>query len=610
MLEMFLDRLKALPRSILVIIGVYLVLGVFYAHTTPLFEKPDENWHFAMAMYLVDHRTLPQNTPDAPVHYAQQQANQAPFYYLTLSAVLRLTGYHDLTAGYHPLVKVNEGVRTGDKLQDNDNQRFYISGRCEGACEHTASAVKVGRGLSVFYVGVGLLFIGLTMRLIFPNKPAFWMLTTALVAFNPQVLHLASSVSNDGLTILLMSLGCYLVARWIHGERSARMVILMGVVAGLALLTKVSAAALGLVIGLLLLWRSQQRLRDLVLLGVSSMAMCSWWLIYNLRVYGELTGVETHMNYARFPGMGQTPIRFAEPLPLSEIPRYLGRIISSFWAEFGWGQIILSEGMINGMIVFIVGSLTVGALMIAWKWRLGTPHQRLFGLFLGGLLAVVTVLYIRWMTIIEAPHGRLLFPAIVPLALVMAWGLIGWIPTRWRAPISYAWVAVLALQAFWMPLAFVIPAYAVSPPLVEPEAREVGITFAETDGGRVTVRDVVLIVDEGLVNVQITWEIETALEHDYLVFVHLLNQAGEIVAQRDSYPMLSNRPLTRLTQGETLDDVYPMRFSGELSAVRLGMYEYGQAPNTWHRVPVESVRYVVTDDAVVIPIADLRVVQR
>ena len=113
MLEMFLDRLKALPRSILVIIGVYLVLGVFYAHTTPLFEKPDENWHFAMAMYLVDHRTLPQNTPDAPVHYAQQQANQAPFYYLNLSAVLRLTGYHDLTAGYHPLVKVNEGVRTG-----------------------------------------------------------------------------------------------------------------------------------------------------------------------------------------------------------------------------------------------------------------------------------------------------------------------------------------------------------------------------------------------------------------------------------------------------------------------------------------------------------------
>jgi hypothetical protein len=594
------------------IIGLFLGLAIFYSTTTPLFEKPDENWHFAVAMYLLEEGTLPQNKPDAPVHYAQQQANQAPFYYLTLSPILRLMGFQELTTGYLELAKRNEGARIGYNKWLNDNQRFYIQGRCEGACAETLSAGYVGRALSIVYVSVGILFMGLAVRRAFPDMPALWALTSALVAFNPQVLHIASSVSNDGLSIMLMSMGVYLVIGWLQGEQGVRQVALMGLVAGLALLTKVSAGALGLMIGLLLLWGSKQRIRDLFVLGVASFVACGWWIIYNLIVYGELTGVDTHMDYAFFPIGDNNPIKFAEPLPLSTLPMYFRRVVSSFWAEFGWGNIVLSDRVMDVVIAFVVGSLVIGLLVIVGRWRKWSALQQRYLLFLLGLAGVVVVLFIRWMMVISAPHGRLVFPAIFPLSLMMALGLVGWMPSRWRLPVTWGMIVLLFVQAVWMPFRFIIPAYAVSPPIVVPEIGETVVSFYEPNGGMILVKDVVLIEEAEQVIVQITWQLEQPFQRDYLVFVHLLDEAGNIIAQRDNYPMMSNYPFTLMKQGETLDDIYLMygMFDGQIAGVRLGLYEYGDMPNTWVRLPLGESIYPPLDSTVTIPYADLRKFQR
>src|SRR5688500_15748403 len=95
------------PPLAWLIIGIYLLLAGVYAVVTPLFEKPDEHWHFAFAMYLAETGQLPVQSLGEMEHLAEQEGSQPPFYYAALAALMRLGGLNDLGPGFDTLTEEN-----------------------------------------------------------------------------------------------------------------------------------------------------------------------------------------------------------------------------------------------------------------------------------------------------------------------------------------------------------------------------------------------------------------------------------------------------------------------------------------------------------------------
>jgi aryl-alcohol dehydrogenase-like predicted oxidoreductase len=69
-------------RPIVLLIALYLLLGLIYAASTPIFEASDEIWHYAVVRELVTHHKLPVQTPGQKTTWVQE-GSQPPLYYLT-----------------------------------------------------------------------------------------------------------------------------------------------------------------------------------------------------------------------------------------------------------------------------------------------------------------------------------------------------------------------------------------------------------------------------------------------------------------------------------------------------------------------------------------------
>ena len=60
---------------------VFLLLGALYSVTTPVFETPDEVWHFAHVRYVAQRMALPVQGAQGE-ELAHQEASQPPLYYV------------------------------------------------------------------------------------------------------------------------------------------------------------------------------------------------------------------------------------------------------------------------------------------------------------------------------------------------------------------------------------------------------------------------------------------------------------------------------------------------------------------------------------------------
>ena len=72
--------------AVTLILGCYLLLAAGYSVINPLFESPDEVWHYEYVRWLVEGNGLPapEDVGHAPWH---QEGSQPPLYYLTAAAV-------------------------------------------------------------------------------------------------------------------------------------------------------------------------------------------------------------------------------------------------------------------------------------------------------------------------------------------------------------------------------------------------------------------------------------------------------------------------------------------------------------------------------------------
>jgi hypothetical protein len=602
------------------ILAGYLLVTLAYGAVNPLFEAPDEHWHFFTAVHVADTGRLP-IVADPPDEFLGQEAAQPPLYYLLGAALL---APFDST-GWREAVWENPYAWIGDaSALANVNRMVHTAGEA-WPWQGWALAAHLLRVLSTLF-GLGtLLCIYAAARLLWPdgfNRP---LLATALVAFLPQFNFLHAAVTNDTLVIFLCSAALYqLIWFWrasmdLQGERnqvisssstlprpSVRLylrLILLGVTIGLAALSKNAGVLLLLYslgfLALLALRDGRPRLilHAIALVGIPAVFVAGWLWLRNQQLYGDWTAT------APFIAIAGGDRGYSLWQVLGEWRGLLLSFVAVFgwfnlrppeWVHWAWGGIAVLAAA--GAAVCLLPLLTANhrtpladdqsqTTDVHRPSSVACHHLIQSDYFLALLLAAWPLLVYAglaaFMMRTEAAQGRLLFPAILPIALGVAWGLSGWGRCAPRALGNFnrrlaPLVALLALGTTLYCLLFVIrPAYTAPPVVAQiPETADsvlpeltdrgngISLLAAEVETERAQPGDIVWLT--------LYWKADQPPDEPPEFVLELFGREVVRVANLHSYHGRGLYPANLWPAGAIIADRFAVRIDPETEAPVLG----------------------------------------
>ncbi len=633
-------------RHLFVLLLAFSMLALAYSLTTPLFEAPDEPWHYAYVRWLAEGHGLPRLDNDASG--AHQEVAQPPVYYAIAALISSPIADDDLPELFWHNPQF--GYQAGGTVNDNKNMLIHTD-RERFPWRDAVLAVRLARFVSLIF---GLLTViatyGLAREAV-PAYPVVAAVAAGVVAFTPQFLFMSGVVSNDVAAAAFCTFALWVMARVIRLGPTPRRAAAAGLALGLALLSKTSALLL-LPIGVLALalgWRQvaptreaqpgrdgQRALpwREMVLMLGIAVVVGGGWYLRNWVLFKDPLGLKVHINTL----WGRT-----EPASLTDLFSELPQVFRSFWGAFGWGHVEL-PGSLYAALGVLVGLALVGwvrhlvrvghqfwagppsapATMSIRSSRRPTASATIAILLLAVLwcLGVLAAL-LRWMQQVEAPHGRLLFPALGAWGLLVAVGWSGLLPSDYSLAVlrrrnescagansgvessatpdalritSYLLfipVVGLFLLALIAPFGVIRPAFA-RPSLLSADAAAQDMTprtlvydqRARLLGYRVEPESVTA---GERTKVTLCWEALRPMDQDYTLFIHLLGRDNLRVGERTTYPGQGRFPTTLWPLGRAFCDSYlvevaPWAPTPELYALEVGLYD---AETGW-RLPVQD----------------------
>ena len=360
-------------RSFLVLVILFILVGALYAVTTPIFEASDELWHYPFVRHLADGNPLPIQDPDN-VGPWKQEASQQPLYYALAAALTFWIDTSDMEAVRWLNPHVDNGVLTPD---GNTNLIIHQPAREAFPWQGTVLAVRLIRLASVL-MGAGTLYF--TWRIaqrIFPDRPGLAFGAVAVNAFTPMFVFISGAVNNDNLAILLCSAALYLMVR--PGSPTAKDSLQLGVVLGLAALTKTTAlgliplALIALVIAdrqklLAMGWRRRfgWALEHGLAILVPILVIAGWWYYRNVRLYGDWLGWSAFVEV-----LGQR----ARPASLRQLWSERWGFSLSYWGLFGGVNIPMAEWIYH-LLNALVGIAAVGMVVYLLRQARRRFHER------------------------------------------------------------------------------------------------------------------------------------------------------------------------------------------------------------------------------------------
>lgn len=546
---------------------LYIALAIYYNVTTPLWEAPDETGHFQYVVHILQQRALPRQEIGA-----LGQAHHPPLYYLLTALVVAPVDLTDPTGMFRPNPDFFQwGQGGGDlniALHDDAERAWPYRG--------WTLALFLARGFSSL-LGLGTIMLTYAIgRTIFPQQRAIPLLAAMLVAFNPQFLFISASVNNDNLVTFASTGLLWQTIRLLAHDRppTKRDGLALGGWVLAILLTKfTSLAVIGVsVLALLIRYRHGQCLKATVrawgvALGIV-IAGSFWWWLRNQLLYGDPLGLEIYRQVFAIHWR-------STPLPIREWPLLFQTQFRSFWAVFGWMNIYPPQ-QVYRWIAFGCLAASLGWIGCGLRQRLERTEAKLLGVLFFAALAHELYSFVfglmgnssRW-------QGRYLFPAIAPIAILLATGLIGWAGRRWK-PVLAGGIAVgLLALAIYMPGWVIRPAYQRAPTITEVEiSYPLEVNFGQT----LILRGYDLAQDPLAVTITLYWEAAQRPDFDYSVFVHLLNDQGELLGQQDHAPGSNrNHPPTTWVSKEIIADEHRIQLlrtpEGPLQ-MRVGVYNW------------------------------------
>jgi 4-amino-4-deoxy-L-arabinose transferase-like glycosyltransferase len=397
---------------LVLIVVVYLIVGALFAVFNPAWQAPDEpphynyvafvatngccpllkmgDWNTAYQTQLTTQRFRPDLLGD--LNKLQYENHQPPLYYLFGSIVFKLTG----------------GTLTALRL----------------------FGVVIGAGVVVcaYLVSIEVL----------PNRPQIALGTAALVAFLPQHIAMLASANNDGLAELIIGVTLVVLVRYLKVEDpSKRTPIILGILAGIGLLTKVSTLfLLGLVpAAIFLRWLNGPRMfktfaRDVVLFVLPALILGGVWWGRNISVYGfpDIFGLRQHNTVVA--DQRRTASRITEIGFGAYLKEAAQTTFNSFWGQFGWMALPMPKWIyrvIQALMLVVVSGLVLDAVRRRHKpVEMEAAQQRHIWIILGLTALLAVAAYIYYNLEFLQYQGRYLYPGLIVFALWMVLGVDAW----------------------------------------------------------------------------------------------------------------------------------------------------------------------------------------
>ncbi len=560
-----------------IFIVFFVILGVGYSTLTPIFENSDETLHYPYIKHLADGLGLPLAIPN---QLWKQEGTQPPLYYAIVAASTFWIDSDNLSEHlqYNP-----HWLFTEVRVLINDNQNRVLHGPMDDfPYRRAALAIHIGRWWSLIF---GLLTVSGTFLLgqyLFPNNLPLTLTATALTAFNPQFLRVSATVSNDSLSAFLTTLAVLLTLKLTeHGlEKKSLSPVLLGILCGLATMTKLSSSTTIVLVSFIIIWRGLEfssrkakfdRLSGIMfwlgIIGLTTFFFTGWWFYRNYLLYGEWLAAETHLNLA-----GRSN------LSLGEIWQQRAEIQRAYWATFGWGQIRLPEWIYQLLAWFITIGFS-GTIMALANTR-NKEGDRFKSILLIFWVMLNLSSYLGWvMKVGSVSHTRLIFPSMAAISLLIAWG--------WHSLLSYIFLPknqiwfcglvsglLLALN-FYTLGGLIYPAFTPSnQPLSSTEIfMPLNLTFLNklklVDGNVNSSSQPTLSKAQArpgeVIFINAHWQTVASLDKNYSVSAVLLSPDNRVLAHRETFPSLGLRPTRYLNVGDIFFDTYPLRLDTEIT---------------------------------------------
>jgi hypothetical protein len=646
-----LKRPRRAHMILAMILIAFLLLGTVYSVTVPIFEASDELWHYPMVEVIARTWTLPVQPlqPGATSGPWRQEGSQQPLYY-ALGAVL--TFWID-TSDMPEVRQPNPHARAGEITPERDNVNLVIPQRHS---QTDAKGVGLGSGtvlavhiVRLFSVLLGVWAVALTWRLVrelFPKHEWIALTATAVHAFTPMYLFISSSVNNDNLTVPLCSLGMLLMVRRVKHtgggqgqatETTNKLLVdkqryaadlKLGVVLGLAMLTKSSGLGLLPFVAAMLAWESFQLCKTtswvrsaahffahLVGILTPALAISGWWYARNLRLYGDLLGWRA----------------FEAVLGTRDVPASLGQLwaerfafAAGYWGNFGGLNVPMPDWIyhtLNGLAIVAGAGLLAGL----GRWAVGRDHveddanahsdagrPRRWNLtalcpFTWRPLTAARALawawpvaifasWIRWATTTWSSQGRLIFPAISMWSLALVLGLSAWIPRQHKRLKPFPAIGIslflFGLTAAALPV-FIVPAYQPPKALTQATLPPDYVPLSTTFGDTLELLGYRLNTDrahpDGTLDVELMWRARRPTLDNHTIFIHVLGVGDRIIAQRDSFPGHGLLPTTKFEGDRVWTERHILKiprtaYTPDRLSVTVGLY----GSETGARVPVSN----------------------
>ncbi len=525
--------------GLLVVVAVFCLLGAIHSVVVPLYEAPDEVWHFSFVRVLATQHALPKQPTEGKDMWLRE-AGQPPIYYLVAAPFVALLDTSDFPGfvrfnDAHPAITATSESKTPNVFIHTPHEAFPYQG--------AVLATHAVRLLTVLWGAGAVVGVYLVAREVVPSRPDLALASAAVAAFNPHLIFISSIVNNDAAALCLCTYSLWLTIRLCR-EKSE---IALGLVLGLALLSKVSALALLPLVGLALAlgwWRERDGRatlkRGLIVFGLATV-VSAWWYARNWLLYGDPLAWRVWLI-----DIG------VQPIGPAEVVRQFGQVATSFWSPY--------DGLFPPWVFWALG--VVAALAVAGWLRIVVRRDvqaNAEGLLLAGAwFALLLVSLVRYMTITPAAAGRLLFPGIAAFALFLVLGLNALVPRRWSgAALGGVGAGLLALSVI-TPWGLIAPRFAL--PLLDSAPDLSGDITFDAFFNNVHLLGVKITPDEALVgdtvHATLYWQAQDAPSGNQRAVVRLWTMGGQLVSQRDTTPAGETYPPDLWRAGDIVRDTY------------------------------------------------------
>lgn len=569
------------------ILGLFVLLSLTYSVTNPIFEAPDEVYHYPYIKHLADGRGLPIQHSEQETLW-KQEGSQPPLYY-ALGAVL--TFWID-TDDLPQVRQLNPHARIGVPLaEDNKNMVIHDPRREAMPWQGTILAVHLIRFFSVL---LGMATVWCTYRLgrtIFPHRPTIALGAMLLNALLPMFAFISGSINNDNLVTLLSSIVLLMLVQIVQRGANNRQLLALGAIIGLACLSKLSGMAL-LPLALLALalhqipkeaaslrekgrWQIVRRwLGQCILICIPALLVAGWWYLRNWRFYGEPLGLERML--AIFGRRSYSPT-------LEGAWREFKGFRISFWGLFGIFNVLLRPLWVYQVLdIFglfcLLGLLRRGIRI--WRTR-RLPDVWREIILLAIWIVMIAISLLRWTMMTKASQGRLIFPAISAICLLLSLGFLGWFRGRARHHALGGLAVLLGALTISAPFTGIRPAYARPPVITEKEipssASPYHVTYEEAMELVAYDMEAQEVRPGESFPVTLYWKALAPMEENLSIYIYLSGRDGQFLGQRDSYHGGGNYPSSQWSPGEVAPDTFlvPVRSDpvGPVAAeIEVGLY--------------------------------------